>query len=88
MRVDLGMDRKGFLRNLFGAAASIAVAPTVQRLLLSAPIIESAPKLVAMGSGTLLSDLNLLTPYFYKQMVAKYGDERSFQMLLQHMNEI
>jgi hypothetical protein len=80
------MDRKSFFRNLLGAAASFAVAPAIQKLLLSAPIVESAPKLVSLANGSLFRDLQLLTPHWYKSMVEKYGDE-SYSMLTEILNQ-
>lgn len=65
------MNRGGFLKSLF----TLAVAPKV--------ILEISEKLatkniLTVGSGitrSLISNLQLLTPEYYKKYVEKYGQE-------------
>lgn len=69
------MNRKGFLKSI----AMLAVAPKIiSEMEFKPPIVQP------MVTKGLVSDLQLLTPQFYKVMAEKYGDT-DFTFL---MNEI
>lgn len=73
------MNRKSFLKGLFG----LAIAPK----LISEINWEAAAKVAQPTTSALLTDLNLLIPDFYKSMVAKYGNENSYSMLVEYLKE-
>ena len=69
------MNRKSFLKNILGAAASFAISPAVKNLLVSKPMLQAGVSSMAYSDGSLISDLNLLTPQYYHSYIKKYGGD-------------
>lgn len=70
------MNRGSFLRNLFGAAAAIVIAPAVKML----PIAQTAALPTAINAS-LFNDLNFIIPEWYPKMVEKYGNSNYMEMV-------
>lgn len=70
------MNRSSFLKSLF----TIVAAPKI----LSEICVKSSSVAIANTTSELITDLNLLTQYYYKQLMDKYGDE-SYSLFIEQL---